>query len=37
MYINADGFITYAKPMSLKGAEDGELGAIIEILNSHFI
>lgn len=37
VYINADGFITYAKPMSLKGAEDGELGAIIEILNSHFI
>lgn len=37
VYINADGFITYAKPMSLKGAEDGELEAIIEILNSHFI
>ena len=37
VYINADGFITYAKPMSLKGTEDGELEAIIEILNSHFI
>lgn len=36
-YINADGFITYAKPMSLKGTEDGELNAIIEIINSHFI
>lgn len=37
VYINADGFITYAKPMSLKGSEDGELSAIIEIINSHFI
>jgi len=37
VYINADGFITYAKPMSLKGNEDGELSAIIEIINSHFI
>lgn len=30
VYINSDGFITYAKPMSLKGNEDGELGAIIK-------
>lgn len=37
VYINADGFITYAKPMSLKGKEDGELNAIIEIITSHFI
>ena len=37
VYINADGFITYAKPMSLKGKEDGELSAIIEIINSHFV
>lgn len=37
MYVNSDGFITYAKPMSLKGKDDGELGAIIEIINSHFI
>lgn len=37
MYINSDGFITYAKPMSLKGNEDGELGAIIKIIKSHFI
>ena len=37
MYINSDGFITYAQPMSLKGNEDGELGAIIEIIKSHFI
>lgn len=37
VYINADGFITYAKPMSLKGTDDGELSAIIETINSHFI
>lgn len=37
IYVNANGFITYAKPMSLIGSEDKELGAIIEIINSHFI
>lgn len=37
VYVNSDGFITYAKPMSLKGKEDGELSTIIEIINSHFI
>lgn len=37
IYVNADGFVTYAKPMSLKGTEDGELSSIIEIINSHFI
>lgn len=37
VYVNSDGFITYAKPMSLKGKEDGELSAIIGIINSHFI
>lgn len=37
IYVNSDGFITYAKPMSLKGTEDGELNVIIEIINSHFI
>lgn len=37
VYVNSKGFITYAKPMSLKGKEDGELCAIIEIINSHFI
>lgn len=37
IYVNTDGFITYAKPMSLKGTEDGELSSIIEIINSHFI
>lgn len=37
VYVNSDGFITYAKPMSLKGKDDAELNAIIEIINSHFI
>ena len=37
VYVNSDGFITYAKPLSLKGKDDGELSAIIEIINSHFI
>ncbi|MEE0488377.1 MAG: ATP-binding domain-containing protein, partial [Prevotella sp.] len=37
VYVNSNGFITYAKPMSLKGKDDGELSAIIEIINSHFI
>lgn len=37
VYINSKGFITYAKPMSLKGTDDGELCALIETINSHFI
>lgn len=37
VYVNSDGFVTYAKPMSMKGTEDGELSAIIEIINSHFV
>lgn len=37
VYVNAEGFITYAKPMSLKGSEDGELCSILEIIKSHFI
>ena len=37
VYVNSDGFITYAKPMSLKGKDDAELNTIIEIINSHFI
>lgn len=36
IYVNADGFITYAKPMSLKGIEDGELASIINIINTQF-
>lgn len=37
VYVNSNGFITYAKPMSLKGKDDGELNEIIEIINSHFV
>lgn len=37
VYVNSNGFVTYAKPMSMKGAGDGELSAIIEIINSHFV
>lgn len=37
VYVNSNGFITYAKPMSLKGEDDGELNEIIEIINSHFV
>ena len=36
IYVNAKGFVTYAKPMSLKGAEDWELNAIVEIIKSRF-
>lgn len=37
VYVNSNGFITYAKPMSLKGKDDRELSEIIEIINSHFV
>jgi hypothetical protein len=37
IYINSNGFVTYAKPLSLIGVEDYELSALIEILNSNFI
>jgi hypothetical protein len=37
VYINSDGFITYAKPMSMKGTEDEELCTVIENIKSHFI
>ena len=37
VYVNAEGFITYAKPMSLKGTEDRDLCSIVEIIKSHFI
>ena len=37
VYVNSNGFITYAKPMSLKGNDDRELCEIIEIIKTHFI
>jgi hypothetical protein len=32
--INAKGFVTYAAPMSFKGAEDEELKSVIDAINS---
>jgi hypothetical protein len=37
IYINSNGFVTYAKPMSLLGEEDNELAAVINEINNHFI
>jgi hypothetical protein len=37
MYINAKGFVTYAKPMSLIGNEDHELAALINVINNLFV
>lgn len=36
-YINAGGFVTYARPQSLLGAKDQELGALIYLIQSRFI
>lgn len=37
VYIDASGFVTYAKPMSLLGKEDSELKLLIEEITAHFI
>ena len=37
LYINAKGFVTYAKPMSLIGNEDHELAALINVINNLFV
>lgn len=37
VYINSNGFVTYAKPMSMLGAEDNELAAVVNEINNHFI
>lgn len=36
IYIDASGFVTYAKPMSLIGQEDKELIVLIEAITNHF-
>ncbi|MBQ2856418.1 MAG: AAA family ATPase [Bacteroidaceae bacterium] len=36
IYIDASGFVTYAKPMSLIGQEDKELKVLIEAIINHF-
>lgn len=37
VYINRNGFVTYAKPMSMLGSEDNELSALINDINHHLI
>ncbi len=37
VYINNNDFVTYAKPMSMLGAEDEELAALINDIKSHLI
>lgn len=37
VYIDRNGFVTYAKPMSMLGAEDNELAAVINEISNHFI
>lgn len=37
IYINEQGFVTYAKPMSLAGKNDGELTMLIEEIQNYFI
>ena len=36
IYVNNDGYVTYAKPMSLIGQEDKELITLIEEITNHF-
>lgn len=36
VYIDKNGFVTYATPMSLLGTEDQELAAVINEINKHF-
>ena len=36
IYIDADGFVTYAKPMSLIGKDDKELVLLVEEIKNHF-
>jgi len=37
VYIDKNNFVTYAKPMSMLGAEDSELAAVIKEISNHFI
>ena len=36
VYMDKNGFVTYAKPMSMFGSEDEELSAVINEINDHF-
>lgn len=37
VYIDNDGFVTYAKPMSMLGSDDSELVALINEISNHFV
>ncbi len=37
VYVDNNGFVTYAKPMSMLGSDDSELVALINEINKHFI
>lgn len=37
VYIDDNGFVTYAKPMSMLGTDDCELAALINEINNHFV
>ena len=37
VYINNKGFITYAKPMSMIGSEDGELDALVNDIKNYMV
>ena len=36
IYVNSDGFVTYAKPMSMTGTDDNELRALINEICNNF-
>ena len=36
IYVNSDGFVTYAKPMSMTGTDDNELRALISEICNNF-
>ena len=37
VYMDKNGFVTYAKPMSMFGTDDSELAAVINEISNHFI
>lgn len=37
VYINDEGYVTYAKPMSMLGTDDNELIAVINEISNHFM
>lgn len=37
IYINSSGFVSYAKPLSMKGTEDSEFKLLIDEIQKHFV